>query len=94
MFKERAKAIINLVVAFLLLLNAILTASGRNPLPVDQDAISITVSYLLAAADTVWIWWKNMNITIGMATGYKIGKEMNKERNTPTGIGEPGGCYR
>ena len=89
MFSERVKAIVNLIVAFLLLLNAILTASGKNPLPVDQDAITITISYIAAGLDTVWIWWKNQNITVGMATGTKIGHEMNAQKDVPQGIGEP-----
>ena len=91
MFKERAKAIVNLVIAFLVLMNAVLTASGRNPLPFDQDSIGVTVSYLAAAIDTIWIWWHNNNLTVGAATGTAIGRRMNKEKDVPDGTGDPEG---
>lgn len=91
MLKERVKAIINLVIAFLVLMNAVLTAAGKNPLPFDQDAITITISYLAAGLDVIWVWWHNNNLTVEAATGTAIGRRMKEQKDVPDGTGDPEG---
>lgn len=88
MMKEKSKAIANVIIAGLLLLNAILTASGKNPLPFDEYAITETLSYIAAAVDTVWIWWKNQNVTIEAQTAQKIMDDMKKSRDMSGGEGD------
>lgn len=89
--KEKVKAIGNLLIAALVLTNAILTAAGKNPIPFDEDSIFATVSYILAAIDTVWIWWKNQNITLEAQTAQDFIKEMKGNRENPDGTGDPEG---
>ena len=63
MATERIKAVLNLVVEIILVGNLILQAQGKNPLPVDQEAVYEFISYLLAGLQTIRVWWKNQNLT-------------------------------
>ena len=60
---ELSKAIIRLLVTFVLVLNAGLTAKGLNPIPFDESAVTDVLTQLFAAGSIVWSWWKNNNIT-------------------------------
>lgn len=60
---ELSKAIIRLLVTFVLVLNAGLTAKGLNPIPFDESAVTDVLTQLFAAGSIVWSWWKNNNVT-------------------------------
>ena len=89
--KEKMKAIANIVIAAALLLNAILTASGKNPLPVDKEAVFEFASYIAVALDTIWIWWKNQNVTVEAQTAQTLMNEMKANAEEPDGTGDPEG---
>ena len=59
----RAQAITRLIITAVLFVNAILTAKGINPIPLDESAVGEVVSMLALAISTLWSWWKNNNIT-------------------------------
>lgn len=59
----RPQAITRLIVTGVLFVNAILTAKGINPIPLDESAVGEVVSMLALAISTLWAWWKNNNIT-------------------------------
>lgn len=87
--KDKAKAVANIVITMVLFLNAVLTASGRNPLPIDQDAISVTISEIISAISIVWCWWKNQNITTEASAAQKILDQMKNMKDVPEGTGDP-----
>lgn len=60
---ELYKAIIRLLVTFVLVLNAGLTAKGLNPIPFDESAVTDVLTQLFAAGSIVWSWWKDNNVT-------------------------------
>lgn len=59
----RAQAITRLIVTAVLFINAILTAMGKNPIPLDESAVGECVSLIVSGIAIVWSWWKNANIT-------------------------------
>lgn len=59
----RAQAITRLIVTGVLFVNAILTAKGINPIPLDESAVGEVVSMVALGISTLWAWWKNNNIT-------------------------------
>lgn len=91
---ERAKAIANVIVEMVLFLNAILIACDRSPLPIDADAITVTISAIFAGADAVWCWWKNQNITAEAQTAQRLADEMKADRELIGGEGDPLGDAR
>lgn len=60
---ERPQAITRIIVTAILFINAMLTATGKNPLPIDEGAIGTFISAAFSAASVVWVWWKDNNIT-------------------------------
>ena len=63
MDKEFSKAVIRLVAAAFLLINALMTAKGINPIPLEESQITDIASQAAAVAACVWVWWKNNNVT-------------------------------
>ena len=59
----RPQAITRLIITAVLFVNAILTAKGINPIPLDESAVGEVVSDIALAISTLWAWWKNNNIT-------------------------------
>lgn len=65
--KERIKAITTLIVTALLLVNTILTAYGKNPIPYSETQVYELISNFLSAIAVIYAWWKNQNITSAAA---------------------------
>lgn len=65
--KERIKAITTLIVTALLLVNTILTAYGKNPIPYAESQVYELISNFLSAIAVIYAWWKNQNITSAAA---------------------------
>lgn len=55
----KAKAYATIIIAGLAFVNAILTAMGKMPIAVDENAIYQTVSYLFAFGTLLVSWYKN-----------------------------------
>ena len=62
--KMRIEALARLIVNILLLVNWILTLTGKNPIPFSEDLLYAWVSGIVSSAGLLWgCWWKNNNIT-------------------------------
>ena len=59
----RKEAIIRGIILGITWLNAILTATGKNPIPFDESAVTEVLSYIISGVVAVWTWWKNNNVT-------------------------------
>lgn len=75
---QRTKAIVRLLAVVVTWLNAILTAKGINPIPFDEGMAAEIIGYILAAASSVWAWWKHTNWTLGAQVVYPDIKTINK----------------
>lgn len=76
---NRVKAITRLIVTGVLFLNAILTASGHNPIPLDESFIGQVVSDIASLVAIVWAWWRNNNLTQDALRLQKWKEDMNKK---------------
>lgn len=70
--QERLAAVVTVIVQMVLLINAFLTAAGKNPIPLDENAISETLTYFVTVAWNVWAWWRNNNVTKAAVEGQKV----------------------
>jgi SPP1 family holin len=86
---EKTKAIIRLLVALVPVLNIVLTALGKSPLPFTQEEVNAGLSSVVAVLGLIWAWWKNNNITLEAQTGQKIIDKMKAGRNKVGGEGDP-----
>ena len=86
---EKTKAIIRLLVALVPVLNIVLVAIGKSPLPYTQEEISVGISAVIGVAGTLYAWWKNNNISVEAQTAQKVLNEMKDGRNKAGGEGDP-----
>lgn len=61
--KISKETIVRTVVLVLVLVNQILTATGKNPLPFSEAAMYEGISAVFTAAASIWAWWKNNSFT-------------------------------
>lgn len=94
MAKERIKAIANLIVEVLVLVNMVLTAMGKSPIPFDDQKTLEVLSYMLAGLQTLRVWWLNQNMTVEAETAQKMLDDMKKSRLLMGGEGDPLGDDR
>lgn len=59
MNKENVATLTRTVLLWLSIVNQILTATGKNPLPLDD----MTVSTVITSVFALWAWWKNNSFT-------------------------------
>ena len=76
--KISKETIVRTVVLVLVLLNQILTALGKNPLPFSEDAMYEGLSAVFTAAASLWAWWKNNSFTHKAIEADKYLEELNR----------------
>lgn len=62
--KRTTETVIRTILLALALLNQLLSATGRGPLPIADDEVETLVSTGLTVAAALWSWWKNNSVTI------------------------------
>ena len=60
---EKIKAIIRLIVMAVLMINMGLMVAGKNPIPLDENALTEWLTVAAAGISAVYSWWKNNNVT-------------------------------
>ena len=63
MKNEKTKAIIRLIVMLVLTANMALTVAGKNPIPLDETALTEWLTVAAAGISAIWSWLKNNNMT-------------------------------
>ena len=59
----KKETLLRTVVLVLALVNQILTALGKNPLPFSEEESYEGISAILTAGASLWAWWKNNSFT-------------------------------
>ena len=61
--KIKAETWVRTAVLILALLNTLLSAWGKNPLPFSEEESYQAISAAVTAAVSLWAWWKNNSFT-------------------------------
>ena len=61
--KVKPETIIRTIVLALALVNQILVATGRSPLPFENETVAELVSTIFTLVASTWAWWKNNSFT-------------------------------
>lgn len=61
--KISTDTIIRTVVLVVALINQVLTATGKNPLPFSDDVIYEAVTLAVTIGASAWAWWENNSFT-------------------------------
>ena len=64
----------------LALLNQLLTAAGKSPLPIEDDTVNLLVSTVATVLAAGVAWWKNNSFSPAAQEGDKVMKELKGER--------------
>lgn len=80
--KVSKETIARTVVLFVALLNTVLNACGKNPLPFSDDEVYTGVSAVVATVAAVWAWWKNNSFTAAAVKADEILKIEKAEGGT------------
>lgn len=80
--KRKTETLIRTIVLALALLNQILTAIGRSPLPIADEQVEMLISVGVTVAASLWAWWKNNSVTTEarMADAYMDELKSTKKR--------------
>ena len=84
---EKTKAIIRLIVQAVLLFNMSLTLAGKNPLAVDESALTDWLTTTMTAISSIWIWWKNNNVTKNAQCAQQSLNELKKPHVNDSNVG-------
>ena len=60
---NKQSAIVRLVVLVILIINQTLITLGYEPLPFSDEQVYEAVSIVALVLGSLWIWWKNNNVT-------------------------------
>lgn len=63
MDKIPTDTLVRTIVLVVALLNQILTAAGKNPIPYSDDELYTALTTALTVAATLWAWWRNNSLT-------------------------------
>lgn len=77
--KVKKETVIRSIITGAALLNILLTAWGKNPLPWSEEEMYEALSAVAAAAASVWSWWKNNSFTKAAITADEYMKELKSE---------------
>ena len=75
-YKIEKDTIIRTICLALALINQLLTAYGKSPLPIQDAQVEVLVSTTLTVICSVWGWWKNNSFTPAALAGDKIMKAL------------------
>lgn len=80
--KVSKETIARTAVLFVALLNTVLNACGKNPLPFSDDEVYTGVSAVVATVAAVWAWWKNNSFTAAAVKADEVLKIEKAEGGT------------
>ena len=60
---NKSNAIVRLIVLAVLIVNQTLITLGYEPLPFSDEQIYDAVSIVALTVGTIYVWWKNNNVT-------------------------------
>lgn len=81
MTNEKTKAIIRLIVMAVLMVNMGLTVAGKNPIPLDETALTEWLTVAAAGISAVYSWWKNNNVTKQAQQAQAVLNELKADKS-------------
>ena len=77
--KISTDTIIRTVVLVVALINQVLTATGKNPLPFSDDMIYEAVTLAVTIGASAWAWWENNSFTKAAIEADQYLKDLKTE---------------
>lgn len=61
--KPKKEAVIRTAILVLALINNALVLFGKSPLPIDNDTLSVAISFIFTTGSALAAWWYNNSFT-------------------------------
>lgn len=74
------ETIIRTIALVLSIVNYILTAKGKNPLPFSETEVYEFISMIMMSAASLWAWWKNNSFTKEAIAADKVLADLKTEK--------------
>jgi SPP1 family holin len=74
--KPTKSTIVRTIVLIVMLVNQLLAAFGKSPLPFSDEQVDTFVSTVLTAVSALWAWWKNNSFTKAALAADNYMKEL------------------
>lgn len=78
--KVKTETIIRTICLFIALINQLLVATGRQPIPFTDEETYRNVSTLITAIIAIWAWWKNNSFTAPAIKADEYMEKLRKEQ--------------
>jgi SPP1 family holin len=78
--KPTKSTIVRTVVLVVMLINQLLAAFGKSPLPFSDEEVDTFVSTVLTAVSALWAWWKNNSFTKAALKADEVLKELKAKQ--------------
>ncbi|MGP1361054.1 MAG: phage holin [Candidatus Fimenecus sp.] len=75
----KTETIVRTIVLILAVINQLLQASGKNPLPFAEDELYKGLTICATVGATLWAWWKNNSFTQEALKADETLKELKEE---------------
>lgn len=75
----KVETIVRLIVLLIALINQLLVAIGKSPLPFENETVTEFVSVLITVLAAAWAWWKNNSFTKAAIEADEIMKQKKAE---------------
>lgn len=76
----KVETIVRLIVLLIALINQLLVAVGKSPLPFENETVNEFVSALVTVLAAAWAWWKNNSFTKEAIEADEIMKQKKAEK--------------
>ena len=68
----KTDTIIRTICLALALINQLLSACGKSPLPIKDEQVEVLVTTTITVAAALWAWWKNNSFTPAALAGDSL----------------------
>ena len=75
-YTVKADTIARTIILALALINQILSVSGHPVIPIEDETIEMTVSYVVTVVVAIWTYWKNNSWTQAALAGDQAKDEV------------------
>ena len=76
----KQETIIRTIILFLAIINNALALFGKSPLPIDNETVSMVVSFIFTTGASLWTWWKNNSFTENAIKADDYLKELKQKK--------------
>ena len=80
--KVNKETIVRTIILVVALVNQVLTAFGKNPLPFSDEELYTGLTLVFTVGATIWAWWKNNSFTKNAIAADKYKNQLNSEYET------------